>query len=195
MARIEILVEEPSMKEFLSILLPRIVEDYWHLNENYFIRSFEGKSDLQKNIPSKIRVFSNWHEPIAVAILQDQDNNDCKELKKRLVDLCMQNGSCERLVRIVCKELESWYIGDLKAIHYAYGSFKYQNYVSKAKYREPDRCNASHEMRQIVPGFQKIDGAKRIAPHIDIDNNKSQSFKQTITGLNRLFAKLKPNNE
>ena len=51
MARIEILVEEPSMKEFLNILLPKILDNDWILNENYFIRSFEGKSDLQKNIP------------------------------------------------------------------------------------------------------------------------------------------------
>ena len=38
MARIEILVEEPSMKEFLTILLPNVLEKPWELNNNYFIR-------------------------------------------------------------------------------------------------------------------------------------------------------------
>ena len=55
MARIEILVEAPSMKEFLSLLLPRVLNYPWVLNENYFIRSFEGKNDLQKNMKLKIR--------------------------------------------------------------------------------------------------------------------------------------------
>jgi hypothetical protein len=59
MPRVEILVEEPSMKEFLGILLPKILDDFWVLNSNFFIRSFEGKSDLQKNIPSKIKAYSN----------------------------------------------------------------------------------------------------------------------------------------
>ena len=61
MARIEILVEEKSMKELLSVLLPTILPNNWILDENYFIRSFEGKSDLQKNIPSKVKVLSNWN--------------------------------------------------------------------------------------------------------------------------------------
>lgn len=65
MARIEILVEEPSMKEFLTILLPNVLEKPWELNNNYFIRSFEGKNDLQKNIPSKVKYLSNWnHESV-----------------------------------------------------------------------------------------------------------------------------------
>lgn len=83
MARIEILVEEPSMKEFLNILLPKILDNDWILNENYFIRSFEGKSDLQKNIPSKVKLLSNWnHEASGIIIMQDQDSSDCKILKK-----------------------------------------------------------------------------------------------------------------
>ena len=48
MARIEILVEEPSMKEFLGILLPKVIQEPWILNENYFIRAFEGKNDYKK---------------------------------------------------------------------------------------------------------------------------------------------------
>lgn len=86
MARIEILVEEPSMKEFLNILLPKILDNDWILNENYFIRSFEGKSDLQKNIPSKVKLLSNWnHEASGIIIMQDQDSSDCKILKKKAV--------------------------------------------------------------------------------------------------------------
>ncbi|WP_396177338.1 DUF4276 family protein [Flavobacterium sp.] len=191
MARIEILVEEPSMKEFLTILLPNILDKYWNLNENYFIRSFEGKNDLQKNIPSKVKLLSNWnHEAAGVVIMQDQDSSDCKELKKKLLDICNLSGNCPKLVRIICRELESWYIGDLEAVNKAYPNFKYQNYIHRAKFRIPDNCNASDELKKIVPEFQKVGGAKKIAPYINIKENKSESFKQTVTGLVRFFESI-----
>jgi hypothetical protein len=188
MARIEILVEEPSMKEFLTILLPNILDNQWSLNENYFIRSFEGKNDLQKNIPSKVKLLSNWnHEAVGVVIMQDQDSSDCKILKQKLLTICNQNGNCPKLVRIICRELESWYIGDFVAVNKAYPSFKYQNYLNKSKFRIPDNCNAFDEIKKIVPEFQKVGGAKKIAPFINVENNKSESFQQTISGLKRFF--------
>lgn len=192
MARIEILVEEPSMKEFLSILLPRVITQPWVLNENYFIRAFEGKSDLKKNIPSKVKYLSNWsHEKVGIVVLQDQDSADCKILKQNLVELCEQHGNCPKLVRIVCRELEAWYIGDFEAVHKAYESFKYQTYSSKAKFRVPDNCNAYDELRKILPEFQKVGGAKKIAPFIDVEANKSVSFQQTISGLKNFFDQIK----
>jgi hypothetical protein len=192
MARIEILVEEPSMKEFLSILLPKIIQEPWIINENYFIRSFEGKNDLQKNIPSKVKYLSHWnHEKVGLVIMQDQDSADCKILKQKLVELCEKNGNCNKLVRIVCRELESWFIGDFEAINGAYQNFKYQNYVNKAVFRTPDNCNAYEELRKILPEFQKVGGAKKIAPHIRIEANKSESFQQTISGLTKFFERIK----
>ena len=192
MARIEILVEEPSMKAFLSILLPKILSDnYWTLNQNYFIRSFDGKSDLQNNIPSKIKVFSNWTEPVGVIILQDQDSNDCVKLKNKLIEICETHGNCAKLIRIVCRELESWYIGDFEAVNKAYPNFRFENHASKSKFRNPERCNAYDELKKILPEFQKIDGAKKIAPHINIESNKSESFKQTVSGFLKFFAEIK----
>ncbi|KQB43345.1 DUF4276 domain containing protein [Flavobacterium daejeonense] len=192
MARIEILVEEPSMKEFLTILLPKIIDNQWNLNENYFIRSFEGKNDLQKNIPSKVKFLSNWnHEAVGIIILQDQDSSDCKILKKKLINICTQNGDCPKLVRIICRELESWYLGDFVAVNKAYPNFKYRNYINKSKFRIPDNCNAFDELKKILPEFQKVGGAKKIAPFIDIQNNKSESFRQTIIGLIQFFERVK----
>jgi hypothetical protein len=192
MARIEILVEEPSMKEFLRILLPKVIQEPWVLNQNYFIRSFEGKNDLQKNIPSKVRFLSNWnHEKVGVVVMQDQDSSDCKVLKQKLATLCEQNGDCPKLVRIVCRELESWYIGDFEAVNKAYPNFKHQNYSSKSKFRIPDNCNAYDEIKKIVPEFQKVGGAKKIAPYIHLETNKSESFQETMRGLTMFFNSIK----
>lgn len=188
MARIEILVEEKSMKELLSIFLPTILSKKWILDENYFIRSFEGKNDLQKNIPSKIRVLSNWnHEPTGLIVMQDQDSSDCKVLKKKLLKLCNDNGSCPNLVRIVCRELEAWYIGDFEAIQSAYPKFNINLYKNKAKFRNPDLCNASDELKKILPEFQKVSTAKKVAPFLKVEKNNSESFNQFVKGVVSFF--------
>lgn len=193
MARIEILVEEPSMKEVLSVILPKILPTNWVLDENYFIRSHEGKSDLQKSIPQKIKVFSKYHEPAGIIILQDQDSNDCKILKNKLKEICFQNGDCKVLIRIVCKELESWYLGDMQAIKEAYPNFKIDKYINKKKFREPDIMNnAAEEVEKILPEFKKINSAKLISQYLDVvdglkNKNKSESYKQFIKGVENFF--------
>lgn len=49
-------------------------------------------------------------------VLIDQDSNDCIVLKDRLSGLCQEGGRENCLVRIVCHELESWFLGDLEAV-------------------------------------------------------------------------------
>ena len=175
------------MKEFLQVLLPRLLPSKWRIHENYFIRSFEGKSDLQNNIASKVKVFSK--RDIGLVILHDQDSNDCILLKKRLTDLCNENGSCPKIIRIVCKELESWYLGDLDAIQSSYPKFKSSKYKAKAIYRMPDNWYGSEEMKKLLPKeFQKIGTAKKIPEFMNFDSNKSVSFNQTIQGLIKFFG-------
>ena len=58
MDRLEFLVEERSMAEVLKVLLPRILPASWVLDENYFIRPHEGKSDLKRSIPKKLKGFA-----------------------------------------------------------------------------------------------------------------------------------------
>lgn len=77
------------------------------------------------------------------------------------------------------------------AVNKAYPSFKNQNYSNKSKFRVPDNCNAFDELKKILPEFQKVGGAKKIAPFITIDGNKSESFQQTVNGLKRFFKTIK----
>ena len=53
--KIETLVEESSMKNFLGNILPRILPEGICFNKNCFIRTHEGKQHLKKEIPNKIR--------------------------------------------------------------------------------------------------------------------------------------------
>jgi hypothetical protein len=186
--RIEFLLEEYSMKVFLENLLPRVLPENMKLNEHYFLRSHDGKSDLIKSIPKKIRAFNNFSTPFGIVILHDQDSNDCILLKEELQSLCNpESKNIKYLVRIVCRELESWYLGDMDAIQNAYPKFAARKYKGKAKYRYPDKTNASFELKKIVPSFQKVEGAKKISPFINIEYNKSPSFKQFLKGLKNLI--------
>lgn len=187
MDRLEILVEEKSMGVFLRAFLPKILPQEWEIDVNYFIRSFEGKNDLQKSIPKQVRAFSHYHESIGVIILQDQDSADCKKVKTKLSKLVTNNSDCKHLIRIVCRELESWYIGDLMAVKSAYPHFKVDQYVRKAKYRYPDVCNAAYELKEILPEFQKVTSAGKIGAFINENTNKSESFNQFVSGIKKFI--------
>lgn len=186
--RIEFLLEEYSMKVFLENLLPRILPTHIKLNEHYFIRAHEGKSDLKKSIPKKIQAFNSLNTPVGIVILHDQDSNDCILLKNELLSLCNASGSNVKcLVRIVCRELESWYLGDMEAIKSAYPKFKPEKYKNRSKFRNPDNLNAFLEIKKILPFFQKVEGARNISPYINTSNNKSASFLHFIGGITKFI--------
>lgn len=193
MERLEILVEEPSIAEVLYILLPKIFPRGWSLGVNCFIRIHEGKQDLQRSIPRKIRVASKMDTKTGFIILQDQDSDDCRKLKSKLVELCessMQgNNTVPYKVRIVCHELESWYLGDMDAIEKSFPRFHATNFRGRKKFRQPDECvNPKDELKRIVGDYSQIQAARTIAQNLDIMNNRSQSFHSFISSVLALIG-------
>ena len=178
--RLVFMVEERSMKEMLEGILPKILpEDY----ERPLIIPHNGKHDLTKSIPIKLRAWQKSNDKFI--IVHDQDNNDCIQLKSELISLCDKSRN-EHLIRIVCTELESWYFGDLKAVSLAYEK-DYTPLAAKRKYRTPDIIkNAKIELRKIIPAYQPIDGAKRISMYMDVNNNTSHSFNVFVNGVKKL---------
>ncbi|MCU0327230.1 MAG: DUF4276 family protein [Spirosomaceae bacterium] len=185
--RVEFLLEEPSMENFLREILPKVLPNGYTLNENCFLRPHNGKSDLMNSIPKKVKAFSNFYEPVKIVILHDQDSNDCKELKRIIQDICQSNGNCPVMIRIVCKELESWYLGDMSAIEKVYPKFKARNYQNKEKFRNPDLCNAFDELRKLIPEIQKGFASKNIPKYLNITQNQSISFQQFLSGINKFL--------
>ncbi|MCX6584445.1 MAG: DUF4276 family protein [Candidatus Aminicenantes bacterium] len=188
MIRLEFLLEEPSMENVLKKILPLILPQDYRYNSNYFLRPHQGKSDLQKSIPNKMKRFSHFHEPVMLIILHDQDSNDCIRLKKELTELCKKHGQCPFFIRIVCRELESWFLGDMDAIEAAFPSFKAHKYKNKAKYRNPDLLNASDEMSKLLPRFQKLNASVNISRHLKLEQNTSTSFKNFVSGLKKILT-------
>lgn len=175
------LLEEKSMKYFLDGILPKILPE----EVEFLTIPHEGKSDLKNSLCKKLK---GWTEPnVKFVVVQDQDSNDCRTLKKELMELCAKAGR-EVLIRIACHELEAWYFGDLKAVSQAYGK-DLVDLKAKKKYRVPDEIvNPKEELRRYLPEHQQIDGARRIAPYVDVANNSSTSFQFFVSGIKRLIG-------
>ena len=186
--QIEILVEELSMENFLRKLLPNILPNGLLLDVNCFIRTHEGKQHLKKEIPKKIKAYANYKKNVKVIVLHDQDSADCKHLKQEIKNIIEQTCNIPYLIRIPCRELESWYIGDMDAIEKVYPRFSANKYRNWKKFRNPDNCNAFDELRKIIHNFQKGFASKNIPQFMDINCNKSSSFNVFISGLNNFLS-------
>jgi len=182
--RIEVLVEEPSMKNFLEIIFPKILPPGFELNNNCFIHPHQGKSDLQKSIPKKVLAYKRFPQKVKLIIIHDQDSNDCVILKNDLLNLVRsQNKNQPCLIRIACKELENWYLGGMQSIEKVYSTFKASKFNNKAKYRNPDNVFGAHELQQLVKDFSKGFASKQIPKYMDLENNSSPSFNHLISGV------------
>ena len=138
-AEIVFCLEEKSARAMLEQILARLS---CQIGTRYI--PFEGKQDLGKQLESKLKHYQNPHAFFVV--IQDQDSGDCKKLKKDLLKKVTSSGKqSQTIVRIACRELESFYLGDLAAVSQAL-SIKLPNQNSQ-KYRDPDRLsNAKYEV-------------------------------------------------
>ena len=145
---------------------------------------FEGKQDLDKRLASKMRGYLN---PARFVVLRDQDSGDCCKIKESLRAKCVEGRRPEALIRIACRELESWYLADLKAVEKGLRVKKLSQLQQKNPYCNPDNLmSPSRELARIAPSYQKIGGSRLIGPHLDIANTRSKSFQQFINGIRRL---------
>jgi len=176
-------LEEESMRNTIAELLHKLGCNDWNLK----IIPFEGKSDLERQLLFKMR---NWNIPDTYfVIVRDKDSGDCTLIKQRLLTICAQSGKSSYKVRIVCHDLENWFLGDLKAVECAYGN-RISEHQSKAKYRLPDDiANAFQELQRLTGNrYQKLSGSREISKHMDLDNNLSHSFNVFIRTLKEILV-------
>jgi hypothetical protein len=176
-------LEEPSAKEMLKGMLPKLLPA--DVKVQYVV--FEGKQDLEKRLPIRLRA---WQQPDCLfVVMRDQDSGNCIEIKNNLVQKTFAAGKPNTLVRIACHELETFYLGDLSAVGRAIGPAKLSALQERAKFRNPDLlANPAQELKKIAPQYQKISGSRAIGPALDIDGNRSVSFNTLISGLCRLVG-------
>ncbi|MFC4857475.1 DUF4276 family protein [Actinophytocola glycyrrhizae] len=205
MTVLEVLVEEPSAKSALEILLPRIVPD-----TVCEVREFSGKTALMKALPIRFAGYAarmKW-EPLKVAVLVDRDDDDCVVLKKQLEDYAANarlttpatgGDSFQVLNRIVIEELEAWWLGDAEALNRAYPKVPV-SLAKQARYRDPDAVKGgTWEALETVlnkhgyhrSGLRKMQAASEIAQYMNVESNRSKSFQVFRDGVRRL---VKENN-
>jgi len=150
--------------------------------------AFEGKQDLEKQLPLKLR---GWRTPnTAFVILQDQDSANCHEVKNNLKNICDAANRPEVLIRIACRELESWHFGDLAAVEAGLEINGVSALQTKTRYRSPDAIvYPSNELKKITKNrYQKVSGSRVIGKHLSLDNSRSRSFQNFINGVCRITA-------
>lgn len=185
MKYIHIFVEEPSIKRVLDVIVPDI------LPENTFFRVYphQGKQDLEKALISTIPNISKTPGS-RIIVSRDQDSGDCRIIKSNINEILNGKISCPYKIRIVCKELESWFLGDLNAIEKAYDRFKSETISMKAEMRNVDLINKPSDfLLKYIPEYNKseylpkLENADRIAPFLVLESNKSKSFNHMIEAI------------
>lgn len=187
---LHIFVEEPSAKIVLDVILPKIIPD----NSLFQVHSHQGKQDLEHAIKTTVPSISKI-PGARILIVRDQDSEDCRKVKKHLIKIIGKKSESPTLVRIVCRELEAWFLGDLSAVSQAYPRVKPKAHNNKADFRNVDTIqNASEFLMAIIPEYKnreslpKLEISESIAPHLDLKNNSSTSFKHFVSGVEKLLS-------
>lgn len=203
---IEFLVEEPSAEAALTNLAPKILGPA----TTFKIHPHQGKSDLLVKLPGRLKGYRNWlPQDWLIAVLIDEDRADCRKLKARLEQAAQEAGLITRstarhgrfqvLNRIAIEELEAWFLGDSDALRQTFPNIDL-NLANKAGFRDPDAVAGGtwEALERVIRragahrgGLAKISAAREISRHMDVDRNRSLSFRVFRDGL-RAAAALHP---
>lgn len=204
MMQIEILVEEQSAEEALRHLLPKLLKNRARAK----VINLGSKYKLLKALPDRLAAYGQRiasGESLRVAVLVDRDDDDCEALKARLEQVAAAAGLVTKsatgsgqtftvLNRIVVEELESWFIGDPAALRKAFSSLP-GIAPDAGIFRNPDNGGSWEALHRFLKrhgiyksSFPKIDAARRVAPHMNIEQNRSRSFQVFAAGMEALLA-------
>lgn len=196
---IEFLLEERSAEAALEVILPKILSD----DVSFRFHVFEGKQDLLKNLPARLRGYSqSISDKHRIIVLIDKDREDCFQLKARLEKAAQDagfvtkssappEGDFQVVNRLVIEELEAWFFGDVEALRTAYPRVS-RNLQYQARYRDPDAITGgtSEVLERLLrrlnyhrEGLPKIAVAQNIAQHMEPSRNRSKSFQVFVEGL------------
>ena len=189
--RLIVIVEEPSMEVALQVVLPKVL-----MAADFEIRRFQCKDDLLKNLPQRLRGYTQWlPENWAIVVLVDQDDDDCAALKRKLEAMTQEAGLLTKSVvgegarfqvvnRVAVEELEAWFFGDWEAVRVPYPKVP-ATIPQKAAYRDPDaiRGGTWEALERVFKkagyfgtGLRKVECARAVAQHMEPDRNRSRSF-------------------
>ena len=135
----------------------------------------------------------------AVVVVVDLDDRDCMAFKQELLDVLNAcNPRPRTLFRIAIEESEAWLLGDRDAVKAACPGAKdsvLDGYVQDsicgtwevlADAVHPGRSAQLRKSGYPAAGSAKCEWAESIAPHLDVDRNRSRSFQVFRDGVKAL---------
>ena len=212
----EILVEDASGRIAVDTVLEKILgangaphswRTHGYKGLGRIPKTLHGKTDPTKRIlldrlPRLLRGYGkSLDDSAAVVVVVDLDNRDCMAFKREL--LAVLNACDPRpntLFRIAIEESEAWLLGDRAAVKAACPHAEAS--VLNA-YRQDAICGTWEALADAVhaggaaalakagwpaSGVAKCEWARKIAPHMDPDRNRSPSFRAFRDGVRRLAA-------
>ena len=210
----EVLAEDQSGQIALEsimekILGPNYTEHSWNIRAYKGIgripRDLRGAPNpasrlLLDNLPRLLRGYGrSLPKSSTVVVVVDLDNRDCLVFKQDLLNVLNAcNPSPKTLFRIAIEEGEAWLLGDRTAVKSAYPNAIdaiLNNYVQDsicgtwevlADAVHPGGSSHLKALGYPPAGRAKCDWAKEIAPHMDVERNKSKSFRVFRDGVRSL---------
>ena len=212
----EILVEDQSGKKFLDILVPKIVGDsdtfevfdykgLGRIPKNLTAAPGAGNRQLLDNLFKALSGHGTVHArypenyPAAVIVVCDLDDKCLKAFLQQLYEI-LNHCNPKPLARfcIAIEEGEAWLLGDIPAIKRAYPKAKdrvlkaYKNdsvcgtweCLANAVYPGGEKALAKEGWQGV--GREKSIWAEKIAPRMDVESNKSPSFRYFKSTLQHL---------
>jgi Domain of unknown function (DUF4276) len=211
----EILVEDQSGKIVLDLLLPKILRgDESH---TFRVHPYKGIGRIPKGMkagqdPKKRflldqlpRLFRGYGASLQdmeaiVIVVVDLDDRTCVDFKREIVTIADRCHPRPRLlVRIAIEEVEAWLLGDRDAVLAAYPRANRRVF---GDYEQDSICATWELLADAIhaggatdlknkgwpaPGQAKSEWARRIAPHMDVEANRSPSFAAFRDGIRKLL--------
>ena len=212
----EILVEDASGNIAVDGVLEKILgpngEDHsWNIHPYKGLgrlpKNLRGETDPAKRLllnclPSQLRGYGkSLDDSAAVVVVVDLDSRDCMAFKQELLAVLNAcNPRPNALFRIAIEEIEAWLLGDSAAVKAAYPDARDSVLED---YRQDAICDTWEVLADAVhkggaaalkeagwpaSGRAKCKWARKIAPHMDPDRNRSPSFRAFRDGVRRLAA-------
>ena len=213
--RFEFLVEDRSATIGLDVVLEKILgtngrEHSWRLHpyqgigripKNLHAVPDPGRRLLLQHLPRLLRAYGKSLPPASacVVVVVDLDNRNCAALKQELLGVLNTCTPRPRtLFRIAIEEFEAWLLGDHAALKAAYP--RARDGVLNG-YRQDSICGTWEVLADAVhpggskrlkkagypaAGRAKCEWADRISRHMDVDRNRSASFRVFRDGVRSL---------
>lgn len=210
----EVLVEDQSGSIALEHILEKILGPNYK-EHSWQIRAYKGIGRIPPNLrgttdpkarilldrlPSVLQGYGkSLNDSSSVVVVVDLDDKDCIKFKQDLLNVLNAcNPRPRTLFRIAIEEGEAWLLGDRAAIKAAYPNAR--DAVLNA-YTQDSVCATWEVLADAIhpggasqlkalgyppTGVAKCDWAERIAPLMDVENNKSKSFQVFRDGVRNL---------